>query len=426
MPDGRGRTAWVVLAAVIVFPVVLWLLAGSVEERFSGDAVLKSVANLGALVGFSAWAANLTLASRARPIERAVGGIERLYRAHRRIGLLVVTLVAIHVVFLTLYSTGDAVDLYLPTAGWETFTGVIALVLLVGFVVASLVRRLPYQTFLLIQRLLGIAFLLGALHTFAIGGTPAASAALTAYLACLAALGVAGVGYRMAGGRLGLGRHSYRVDEVRELADDVVEIVMAPVGRPIEFLAGQFVYAAFDQNGIPCEPHPFTIASSPGGSSLRLAVKRLGDFTGAIMELRPGCGAQLEGPFGDFCLRASDHPQTWIAGGIGITPFLSWARSIKTSLPADLYYCMAGAEHAHFLEELYDIADRHPTLRVIPMRKQSLGWLSATDIAAVNPNLANSDIFICGPPLMIDNLATGLLSRGIPPDRIRSERFDFR
>jgi ferredoxin-NADP reductase len=87
---------------------------------------------------------------------------------------------------------------------------------------------------------------------------------------------------------------------------------------------------------------------------------------------------------------------------------------------------MAGAEHAHFLEELYDIADRHPTLRVIPMRKQSLGWLSATDIAAVNPNLANSDIFICGPPLMIDNLATGLLSRGIPPDRIRSERFDFR
>ena len=137
--------------------------------------------------------------------------------------------------------------------------------LLIGFVVASLVGRLSYQTFVLVQRLLGAAFVLGAFHAIAVRGTAASSLALTIYLACLTAVGVASLGYRLIGARLGVGRHRYRVDAVRRLADDAVEIVMAPVSRPLEFQAGQFLYATFHQDGIPRESHPFTIASAPGG-----------------------------------------------------------------------------------------------------------------------------------------------------------------
>ena len=137
------RSSLYVLAAAVLFPLVPWLLAGSVEARFSGAATLKSVANLAALFGIAAWAANLVLASRIRPVERAFGGLEHLYRVHRRVGVLVVVLVATHALFLTLHAGADALDLYLPAAGWSTFTGVIALVLLVGLVVTSLVGRLP-------------------------------------------------------------------------------------------------------------------------------------------------------------------------------------------------------------------------------------------------------------------------------------------
>ena len=411
----------------MLFPLVPWLMAGSVEERFSGVTTLKSVANLAALFGLAAWAANLVLASRIRPIERAVGGLEHLYRLHRRVGVLVVILAATHALFLTWHASGNALDLYVPAAGWSTFTGVIALVLLIGFVVTSLIGRVSYQTFVLIQRLLGVAFILGALHTFAVHGTAASSATLTVYLACLTTAGTASLGYRLIGGPLGIGHYPYRVDEVRHLDDDVVEIVMVPVSRALAFQAGQFVYATFDQSGIPRESHPFTIASAPGGESLRLAVKRLGDFTGSMMKLGPGSRAQLEGPFGCFCLRGdSGHSETWIAGGIGITPFLSWARSLDRSIPADLYYCTPGPEQAHFVDELYDIADRYPALRVIPMRKRSLGHLTVSDIEAVNPNITHGHIFICGPPVMIDNLTTGLATRRVPPHRIHSEPFDFR
>jgi NADH oxidoreductase Hcr len=93
---------------------------------------------------------------------------------------------------------------------------------------------------------------------------------------------------------------------------------------------------------------------------------------------------------------------------------------------ADLYYCTPGAEQAHFLDELFEIADRYPAFRVVPIRKKSLGRLTVADLEAVNPNIRNGHIFICGPPLMIENLTTGLLARGVPPDCIHSESFDFR
>ena len=423
----RSRFGQAAVAAVVLFPLVPWLTAGSVEDRFRGAATLKSVANLAALFGIAAWAANLVLASRIRAVERAIGGLEHLYRLHRRVGLLVVVLAATHTLFLTLYAGGSELDLYLPAAGWSPFIGVIALVLLVGLVVTSLVVRLAYQTFVLIQQLLGAAFILGALHTFAVQGTAASSPSLTVYLACLTTAGIASLGYRLIGGPLGIGRHRYCVDEVRHLDDDAVEIVMTPVGRALVFQAGQFVYATFHQSGIPRESHPFTITSAPDNDSLRLAVKRFGDFTSSIMKLRPGSQLQLEGPFGNFYLRSdSAHPQPWIAGGIGVTPFLSWARSLDRSIPADLYYWTPGPEQAHFLDELYEIADRYPTFKVIPIRKRSLGHLTVSDIEAVTPNLSHGDVFICGPPVMIDNLTTGLVTRGVPPQRIHSETFDFR
>jgi predicted ferric reductase len=420
------RSAWYVLAAVVLFPLLPWLLVGSPEHRFSGIATLKSVANLAALFGIASWAANLVLASRIRPIERAVGGLEQLYLVHRRVGVLVVVLAATHAIFLTLHAGGSALDLYLPSAGWSTFSGVIALVLLVGFVVTSLVGRLSYETFVLVQRLLGAAFMLAAFHTFAVGGTAASSLALTIYLACLTAVGVTSLGYRLIGGRLGVGRRPYRVDAVRRLDENAVEIVMAPVTRPLKFQAGQFVYVTFHQDGIPRESHPFTIASAPG-SELRIAVKRFGDFTSLMMQIRPGARAQLEGPFGSFRLSEDPvHSQTWIAGGIGITPFLSWARSLDQSIPIDLYYCTPGAEQAHFLDVLYDIADHYPRFRVIPIRKSSLGRLRVDDIEAVNPNAAKGHVFVCGPQVMIDNIRSGFAARGMPPHRLRSENFDFR
>ncbi len=413
-------------AAMIFFPIIPWLLAGPVVERFTGANALHSIANLAAFLAISAWTATLILASRIGPVERALGGLEHLYSLHRRIGALVVVLAVTHVAFLTLHAGNDALQLYLPSAGWSRFSGVVAVVLLLGLVLATIVNRLSYQRFVLVQDLLGSTFAIGAYHSYAVRGTAAASSGLTTYLLLLTAVGLACLGYRMIGTRLGLGHHRYKVEGVRHLDADVIEITMTPTDRGLTFRAGQFVYASFRQPGLPFESHPFTIASAPG-DHIRLVVKRLGDFTAALQQLRPGATALVEGPFGNFDLRQDQrHAQTWIAGGIGITPFLSWARSLDDSTASDLFYCTEGADSAHFLDELFEIAERHPRLRVISIRKDSLGYLSVDDLAAVNPHLAEGDIFICGPQTMIKSLRTGLDRQGIDDGRVHTENFDFR
>ena len=108
------RLSMYVVAALVLLPLIPWLMAGSVQDRFDGAATLKSVANLTALSGIAAWALTLVLASRIRPVERAVGGVENLYPLHRRAGVLVAILATIHVVFLTLHEGSGALDLYLP------------------------------------------------------------------------------------------------------------------------------------------------------------------------------------------------------------------------------------------------------------------------------------------------------------------------
>src|SRR5262249_27778448 len=126
-----------------------------------------------------AWSANLLLASRLGPIERAFGGLERLYRLHRHVGVLVVVLAVMHVLLLMVHSGSGALDLWVPAAGWASFAGVIAFAALVGFVTACLVARMSYPAFMRVQRLLGAAFVLGAVHAIGVRGTAASSTVLT-------------------------------------------------------------------------------------------------------------------------------------------------------------------------------------------------------------------------------------------------------
>ena len=160
---------------------------------------------------------------------------------------------------------------------------------------------------------------------------------------------------------------------------------------------------------------------------MRLLVKALGDYTAGLMDLPAGGSAELEGPYGNFSHLAVANPrQVWIAGGIGITPFLSMARSLDGSgHEIDLYYCTEGADQAYFLHELFQLADRNPRVRVIPIRKVHLGRLGADDIEAASRDLPEKDILICGPPVMVRNLTGQLRDRGVPRARIHFEDFSF-
>jgi predicted ferric reductase len=130
----------------------------------------------------------------------------------------------------------------------------------------------------------------------------------------------------------------------------------------------------------------------------------------------------VEGPYGSFTHRSLPRRrQIWIAGGIGVTPFLSMARSLRGDEPVDvdLYYCVEHAEEAHFLDEL---RTRGPVALVA---RDEQGFLTADRIAAEHPDLSEAEVLVCGPPAMIESLRTQLAAAGLPRERFHAEEFGF-
>lgn len=453
----RLASGAVVLATLCLVPVVLWATAAPLDDRFAGwTTALENLSVVCALAGVSAFALNLLLGARLRFIQSSLGGLDNLYRVHRALGRIAFLLLVAHALLMTMsratLSPSSALALFTPASGWTVFLGVIALATMTLAIVLTLYVKLGHELFVYVQRTFGFIFLVATLHVFMTPGTKAISPALNVYLAGLSVLGVLAWGYRSLFGNLLVRRHSYRVTSVRELDPSVVEIAMSPSNGGLRFIPGQFVFVTFfsseftsqfhpfsvgseGESGIvslrpgeiTSQFHPFSITSTPDDSELWVVVKAVGDYTTAMHRLDRGASARIEGPYGSFSyLNAATKSQVWIAGGIGITPFLSMARSVASpDYTIDLYYCFKSRDQAYFLEELSELAERNPRLVLRPFPEDEIGFITADVVEELSGGVADKDILICGPPVMIESLRAQFRSKGVGVERIHSEEFGF-
>jgi predicted ferric reductase len=444
----------VVLAALCALPLVLWGRTAPLDDRFAGRySALTSIAVLLAFAGTSAFALNLVLGARLRVVEALFGGLDRMYDAHRATGKLAFSLLLGHVVLIlasrATISGEAALDLLGPGAGWTVFAGVLAFGAMTVSIALTLLARLGHEVFVYVQRSFGFVFLVASYHVFTTDGAKAASPALEWYMTALATLGLAAFAYRSLLGNLLVRRSRYRVVEVNRLDEYVTEIAMEPVGKRLCFQPGQFVFVNFRSLALRRELHPFelsvqrqvfsirageignqfhpfSITSAPGDPTLRITVKAVGDYTRALRGLDVGADATVEGVYGSFSQDVENDRQIWIAGGIGVTPFLSMARSLGEGGPAvDFYYCVEYDAEAHFLDELRTIAARRDRFRVVVVARDRHGFLTAERLGEEQEDLFSTDVLICGPPAMIASLRSQLLAAGVSRERIHAEEFAF-
>lgn len=222
--------------------------------------------------------------------------------------------------------------------------------------------------------------------------------------------------------------YDYTVDTVRRLGERTAEIVLDPVGERLAFRPGQFVMVTF-RGFAAGQRHPFSISSGAGSRRLDVTVKASGDYTGRLVEaLHPGDAARVLGPFGGFDYRGGGRRQIWIAGGIGVTPFMSWIRSLNGAFDRDVdsYYSVRGPAEAVYRDEIELAAQEHPSLRPHVVLSDVDGPLTADAVLhGVAPD-AHPWVYMCGPPPMTRALARGLRGRGIPRARVRFEDFGSR
>jgi predicted ferric reductase len=441
---------FLVLFTGAAVPVALYAGSAPLDSRFTGSYVTLTTLGVAcALAGTAAFALNLVLGARIRIVEKLFGGLDRMYKAHRLNGQVAFTLLLGHVVLIlsgrATISGDTALDLLGPGAGWTVFAGVLAFTAMTISIALTLFVRLGHEVFVYVQRSFGFIFLAATYHVFTTSGARDASTALNVYLAVLATAGIAAFVYRSLLGNLLVRRRRYRVVAVNRLDALVTEIVMEPLGRPLAYAPGQFVFVNFRSLALGAEMrpfelsverqvfsiragdvsnqfHPFSITSAPDEPTLRVTVKAVGDYTRALRRLEEGAEAVVEGPYGSFSHRnVSGRRQIWIAGGIGVTPFLSMARSLDGDErpDVDFYYCVEQAEEAHFLEELRALVP----VSLVPRDEQ--GFLTAERIAAEHPDFGAAEVFVCGPPAMIESLRRQLLERGVARERFHAEEFGF-
>jgi predicted ferric reductase len=427
----RVRIGVPVLAAAAGANVVLWVAArpdGQPDGRYLGELIGAEAVLL--------FAASLVLMTLAGAIERAFGGLDRVVVWHRRTAVAGAVLLVPHVALVASAAVPGV-------SGVGVVLGDIAIVGIVFLVLWALAPRLPaprwpglirrlaragYERWLTAHALTGLFVAAAVAHGAIVDPVLRRSPVL---LAAFVLTGVAGVGaylYREILASRVVPAHAYRIAEARRVGGTALEIGLDPVGEPLRFDPGQFVVVSFGGLG-SWQRHPFSVTSAPSQPRLELAVKAAGDYTADVYRrVRPGLPARVVGPFGGFDYRDGGREQVWIAGGIGITPFVSWLRSMDGGFErsVELYYSVARRSDAIYRDEIDAAAARWPTLHVHISATDEEGRLKASDVVDGAADRRDLWVYMCGPPPMMKGFARGLRASGVPRSRIRWENFDLR
>jgi predicted ferric reductase len=432
----RARLLLWLLAAL---PIVIAVLHLRSADGASAGAVLNTLGRLTGIGGLAFLLVSAILSCRVPGFDRPFGGLTKLWQTHHKLGGVAFLLVLAHPVLLAL---GAAEASMLAAArtlvpqqwNWGAVWGWIALLVMTVFLAPSFAffGDPEYQRWRNVHRLAAAAVVTALAHTWLVARTISEPLNTLLWL-LLAVAAVAAVAYRLVFSRR-VGRLSHTVAAVARPANNIVELALEPQGPSLTYLPGQFVYLAPYDRSLSAgygEEHPYTLSSSPAEPRLRVAIKNLGDASRAIQSISVGSEIRIEGPYGDFFPRAGSRgAELWIAGGIGITPFLARARHFATdagraegAADAHLVYCVQDEARAHFRDELEELAARVPGFAVTIHYFYREGPLRGEFLAQHCRDFADRTAYLCGPlPLM--SLATRVLTdAGLPRNRIHSEEF---
>lgn len=418
---------WVLVFALL--PIFLWAEIIPLSYRFYDTRVtLVSISQMCALSGTILFTFNYILSARVNFINDVFGGLDKVYKAHKRIGILATTLLLVHPTLLAtskfLESSSALMEFLKPGLSAQT-AGSIALTVLISVVFITLYLPIRYERWRIAHKTLGVALFFASLHIYFIPSDIYFYTPLRAYMLAFVFLGVGSYLYRTFLFKYAVKRYDYTVDTVEKLNKLVTEITFKPVGKGIERMAGQFAFFSFNSKGTTNEVHPFTISSPPDLDGLRITVKNLGNFTSSISKVKKGDNVKVEGPYGKFTYSNYGKRQVWIAGGIGVTPFLSMAsEAIDAGYKVDMYYSVSTKGEAVHLNEL-DFLSRNKGFNLHTKFTEKEGRFDVKDIIN-ETNSSNAHYFICGPKGMIQSIKSELKDNDVKKSHIHSEEFALR
>lgn len=403
------------------------------QAGFASNALIV-LGRLCGLYGALFMAFQLLLVARLPWLDRRIG-MDRLTAWHRVTGFGLLWLLVGHGVFIafgyaqasSLDPVAQLIDLAGTTEGVLRAIVAMVLILVVGGASARWARRrLAYETWHFIHLYTYVAVFLAFTHQVAAGSTFATSPAATAYWYGLwgCALGAVFAGRVAIPLRRNL-RHRLRVSAVVPESDHVVSVYVT--GRDLDRLparAGQFFLWRFLTKDRWWQANPYSLSAAPDGTHLRLTVKASGTGSASLRHLRPGTRVFAEGPYGAFTTLHRTRPDALlIAGGVGITPIRALLEDLHGH--AVLVYRVSAPQEAVLYGELRELAAARGASLHLISGPPDPDPLSPGALSALVPDLAERDIYVCGPPGMTGAVLRGLRTLGVPGPQIHFERFSL-
>ena len=407
------------------------------------------------VLGMAVMSVAMLLAMRPTWLEGRLGGLDKMYRLHKWLGIAGLVLSLLHwaaaqapkwLGALGLLTGGrprrpPAADSQAVETLQQLFqqwrhsaeaVGEWAFYLAAALMVLALLKRVPYRYFARLHRLLPLTYLALVFHSVVLLRFDNWQTPLGWLLAALMAGGTVSAVLSLLGRHAGqrkVSGHVTALEYLPQLQVLAVDIQLEPHWQGHQ--AGQFAFVRFaDGEGA----HPFTLASAwQGDGKLRLLIKALGDYTRQLPQrLQPGMALTVEGPYGRFTFdaQAGDghaRRQIWIGGGIGVTPFLARMQALcqqPASQPVDFFH--ATSANAPAAMQRLAASAQAAGVQLHLLRQPEDGRLDAQRLASSVPDWREADIWFCGPAAMGRQLRAGLLAMGLPASRFHQELFQMR
>lgn len=205
----------------------------------------------------------------------------------------------------------------------------------------------------------------------------------------------------------------------RRIAEDATEVTLDVSGVGFSFKAGQYMRVTvpgLEKYPLTDQFHEFSIiGQSQNPSAISFAYRESPSvFKSTLRKLPVGSRVILEGPFGIFTLPQLSGRLHFVAGGMGVTPFVSMVQQAREDQMIDIYY-FSHRLRAAYLAELFKLTMEHPFLTLHHHHH------SFDEKLFIQPH--EGQWYIAGPPAFVGRVRSALQNCGILKTNIRTEEF---
>lgn len=423
-----------------LFIAAFWWVKSSQLIAEGGGSTIIAFGQLAGLTGAYMVLLQFFLMSRTVWLEKTFG-LDTLSRMHHTNGQWGIFFLISHPILISWgYGRSEGRDFFSQLISFITENNLLLraalalglFILVAGFSIYIVRRKLIYESWYFVHLAVYVAVFLALRHQLEFGSTLIASKIFYTYWALLyVVVFLNHLSFRLFSPVFNYFTHEFYVEKIEKENYNTVSVYIKGKNlQNFKIEPGQFMILRFLTREFWWQGHPFSLSMPPDGEVLRVTIKDVGDFTHKVPNIPVGTKIFIEGPYGVFT-QSSSSKILLIAGGIGITPIRSLMEdALKRGKDAVLLYGNKKEEDIVFKNELSNL-QKNPGARVINIISGDInfagekGRIDEEKIKRLVPDFSSREVFLCGPPAMINSILEIFKKFDFPLSKIHYEKFSL-